>query len=76
MKPTRAGTTENIEEPPARSLVLGFEALPLLLRNGRRMAARIEASQQIGVPVLVSVLTSDLDDWSKLCGSRVIIKEV
>ncbi len=76
MKPTRAGTTENIEEQPARSLVLGFEALPLLLRNGRRMAARIEASQQIGVPVLVSVLTSDLDDWSKLCGSRVIIKEV
>jgi predicted nucleic acid-binding protein len=135
-----------VKEQPARSLVLDSEALSLVLRNDRRMAARIEASRQVGVPVLVSVLTiveaaqgrtdlarlkwvlsrlrvepvsqedsltavallrdagglhghkyaidalvaalalrapapvvvltSDLDDWSKLCGSRVIIKEV
>ncbi|MFD8020067.1 type II toxin-antitoxin system VapC family toxin [Streptomyces lavendulae] len=135
-----------MKEQPARSLVLDSEALSLLLRNDRRMAARIEASRQIGVPVFVSaltiveaaqgktdlarlkwvlsrlrvepvsqedsltavallrdagglhghkyaidalvaalalrvpapavVLTSDLDDWSKLCGSRVIIREV
>ncbi|MGW4302921.1 type II toxin-antitoxin system VapC family toxin [Streptomyces sp. NPDC004646] len=135
-----------MKEQPARSLVLDSEALSLLLRNDRRMAARIEASRQAGVPVLVSVLTiveavhgktdlarlkwvlsrlrvepvsqedsltavellqdagglhghkyaidalvaalalrvpapvivltSDRDDWSKLCGNRVIIKEV
>ncbi|MGA4540090.1 DNA-binding protein [Uniformispora flossi] len=133
-----------MKEQPARSLVLDSEALPLLLRNDRGMAARIEASRQAGVPVLVSVLTiveaaqrktdlarlkwvlsrlqvepvgqedaltavvllrdagglhghkyaigalvaalalrapaptivltSDRDDWSKLCGSRVIIR--
>ncbi|GAA2628479.1 PIN domain-containing protein [Streptomyces axinellae] len=130
---------------PARSLVLDSEALSLLLRDDRRTAARIEASRQVGIPVLVSaltiveavqgktdlarlrwllsrlrvepvsqedsltavallrdaggphghkyaidalvaalalrvpapviVLTSDRDDWSKLCGSRVITKE-
>ncbi|MCS0602432.1 PIN domain-containing protein [Streptomyces sp. LP11] len=135
-----------MKEQPARSLVLDSEALSLLLRNDREMAARIEASRQVGVPVLVSaltiveavhgktdvarlkwvlsrlrvepvsqedsqtavellqdagglhghkyaidalvaalalrvpapmiVLTSDRDDWSKLCGNRVIIKEV
>ncbi|MER7932770.1 MULTISPECIES: type II toxin-antitoxin system VapC family toxin [unclassified Streptomyces] len=135
-----------MKEQPARSLVLDSEALSLLLRNDRRMAARIEASRQLGVPVLVSaltiveavqektdlarlkwvlsrlrvesvshedsltavallrdagglhghkyaidalvaalalrvpapviVLTSDRDDWSKLCGGRVIIREV
>ncbi|MFE8911311.1 type II toxin-antitoxin system VapC family toxin [Streptomyces globisporus] len=135
-----------MKEQPARSLVLDSEALSLLLRNDRGMAARIEASRQAGVPVLVSaltiveavhgktdlarlkwvlsrlrvepatqedsltavkllqdagglhgrkyaidalvaalalripdpviVLTSDRDDWSKLCGSRVIIREV
>jgi predicted nucleic acid-binding protein len=135
-----------MKEQPARSLVLDSEGLSLLLRNDRRMAARIEASRQAGVPVLVSaltiveavrgktdlarlkwllsrlqvepvsqedsltavallqdagglhghkyaidalvaalalrspapviVLTSDRDDWSKLCGKRVIIREV
>ncbi|WP_329210090.1 type II toxin-antitoxin system VapC family toxin [Streptomyces sp. NBC_01708] len=135
-----------MKEQPARSLVLDSEALSLLLRNDRGMAARIEASRQAGVPVLVSaltiveaahgktglsrlkwvlsrlrvepvsqedsltavallqdagglhghkyaidalvaalalrvpapviVLTSDRDDWSKLCGNRVIIKGV
>ncbi|MFE3665764.1 PIN domain-containing protein [Streptomyces sp. NPDC059164] len=135
-----------MKEQPARSVVLDSEALSLLLRNDRSMAARIEASRQAGVPVLVSpltmveavqgktdlprlkwllsrlrvepvsqedsliavallrdagglpghmyaidalvaalalraptpviVLTSDHDDWSKLCGKRVIIKEV
>ncbi|MEV6688968.1 PIN domain-containing protein [Streptomyces sp. NPDC051130] len=135
-----------MKEQPARSLVLDSEALSLLLRNDRKMAARIEASRQVGVPVIVSVptiveaaqgktdlarlrwvlsrlrvepvsqedsliaaallrdagglhghkyaidalvaalalrapapvivLTSDRDDWSKLCGDRVIIKEV
>nr|WSS63903.1 PIN domain-containing protein [Streptomyces sp. NBC_01177] len=135
-----------MKEQPARSLVLDSEALSLLLRNDRGMAARIEASRQAGVPVLVSaltiveaahgktglsrlkwvlsrlrvepvsqedsltavallqdagglhghkyaidalvaalalrvpapviVLTSDRDDWSKLCGKRVIIKDV
>jgi predicted nucleic acid-binding protein len=135
-----------VKERPARSLVLDSEALSLLLRNDRRMAARIEASRQAGMPVLVSaltiveavqgktdlarlrwllsrlrvepvsqedsltavtllrdagglhghtyaidalvaalalrapapviVLTSDRDDWSKLCGNRVIIREV
>ncbi|MGW1817895.1 PIN domain-containing protein [Streptomyces sp. NPDC002125] len=135
-----------MKEQPARSLVLDSEALSLLLRNDRRMAARIEASRQAAVPVLVSaltiveavhgktdlarlkwvlsrlrvepvsqedsltavellqdagglhghkyaidalvaalslrvpppviVLTSDRDDWSKLCGQRVIIKDV
>ncbi|MCX4747050.1 PIN domain-containing protein [Kitasatospora sp. NBC_01287] len=135
-----------MKEQPARSLVLDSEALSLLLRNDRGMAARIEASRQVGVPVLVSaltiveaaqgktdlarlkwvlsrlrvepvsqedsltavallrdagglhghkyaidalvaalalrvagpviVLTSDRDDWSKLCGGRVIIREV
>ncbi|MEU4921803.1 PIN domain-containing protein [Streptomyces parvus] len=135
-----------MKEQPARSLVLDSEALSLLLRNDRGMAARIEASRQAGVPVLLSaltiveavqaktdlarlkwllsrlrvepvsqedsltavallrdagglhghkyaidalvaalalrvpapviVLTSDRDDWSKLCGRRVIIKEV
>ncbi|MEV7502776.1 PIN domain-containing protein [Streptomyces sp. NPDC093018] len=135
-----------MKELPARSLVLDSEALSLLLRNDRGMAARIEASRQVGVPVVVSaltiveavhgktdlarlkwvlsrlrvepvsqedsltavellqdagglhghkyaidalvaalalrvpapviVLTSDRDDWLKLCGKRVIIKEV
>ncbi|MBQ1112925.1 MULTISPECIES: type II toxin-antitoxin system VapC family toxin [Streptomyces] len=135
-----------MKEQPARSLVLDSEALSLLLRNDRGMAARIEASRQVGVPVLVSaltiveavhgktdlarlkwvlsrlrvepvsqedsltavallqdagglhghkyaidalvaalalrvpapviVLTSDRDDWSKLCGKRVIIRDV
>lgn len=135
-----------MKEQPARSLVLDSEALSLLLRNDRRMAARIEASRQVGVPVLVSaltiveavqektdlarlkwvlsrlrvesvsqedsltavallgdagglhghkyaidalvaalalrvpapviVLTSDRDYWSKLCGGRVIVREV
>ncbi|MEW1900469.1 MULTISPECIES: PIN domain-containing protein [unclassified Streptomyces] len=135
-----------MKEQPARSLVLDSEALSLLLRDDRKMAARVEASRQVGVPVLVSaltiveavhgktdlarlkwvlsrlrvepvsqedsltavqllqdagglhghkyaidalvaalalrvpapviVLTSDRDDWSKLCGSRVIIREV
>ncbi|MFE2374005.1 type II toxin-antitoxin system VapC family toxin [Streptomyces sp. NPDC059398] len=44
-------------EQPDRSLVLDSEALSLLLRNDRGMAARIEASRQAGVPVLVSALT-------------------
>ncbi|KPI13547.1 UPF0129 protein [Actinobacteria bacterium OV450] len=135
-----------MKEQPARSLMLDSEALSLLLRNDRKMAARIEASRQAGVPVLVSALTiveavhgktdltrlkwvlsrlrvepvsqedsltavallqdagglhgrkyaidalvaalalrapapvialtSDRDDWSKLCGSRVTIREV
>ncbi|MFD7864907.1 PIN domain-containing protein [Streptomyces sp. NPDC057682] len=135
-----------MKEQPARALVLDSEALSLLLRNDRRMAARIEVSRQAGVPVLVSaltiveaaqrktdlarlkwllsrlqvepvsqedsltavallrdagglhghkyaidalvaalalrapapviVLTSDRDDWSKLCGKRVIIRDV
>ncbi|MFE7188454.1 PIN domain-containing protein [Kitasatospora sp. NPDC057541] len=135
-----------MKEQSARSLVLDSEALSLLLRNDRGMAARIEASRQAGVPILVSaltiveavqgktdlarlkwvlsrlrvepvsqedsltavallqdagglhghkyaidalvaalalrvpapviVLTSDRDDWSKLCGKRVIIREV
>ncbi|WP_098009228.1 PIN domain-containing protein [Streptomyces sp. sk226] len=135
-----------MKEQSARSLVLDSEAFSLLLRNDRGMAARIEASRQVGVPVLVSaltiveavhgktdlarlkwvlsrlrvepvtqedsltavallqdagglhghkyaidalvaaltlrvpapviVLTSDRDDWSKLCGSRVILREV
>lgn len=135
-----------MKEQPARSLVLDSEALSLLLRNDRGMAARIEASRQVGVPVLVSaltiveavhgktdlarlkwvlsrlrvepvsqedsltavellqnagglhghkyaidalvaalalrvpspviVLTSDRDDWSKLCGTRVILRDV
>ncbi|MFE2760404.1 type II toxin-antitoxin system VapC family toxin [Streptomyces halstedii] len=135
-----------MKESSARSLVLDSEALSLLLRNDRGMAARIEASRQAGVPALVSaltiveavhgktdlarlkwvlsrlrvepvsqedsltavellqdagglhghkyaidalvaalalrvpapviVLTSDRDDWSKLCGSRVIIRDV
>ncbi|WP_369164618.1 hypothetical protein [Streptomyces sp. AFD10] len=71
-----------MKEQPARSLVLDSEALSLLLRNDRGMAARIEASRQAGVscpracanPVVV--LTSDRDDWSKLCGKRVIIRDV
>ncbi|MFF4344139.1 DNA-binding protein [Kitasatospora sp. NPDC001540] len=131
-----------MKEQPARSLVLDSEALSLLLRNDRGMAARIEASRQVGIPVIVSaltiveavqgktdlarlkwvlsrlrvepvsqedsltavallqdagghghkyaivaalalrvpapviVLTSDRDDWSKLCGKRVVIGEV
>jgi predicted nucleic acid-binding protein len=135
-----------VKEQPARSLVLDSEALSLLLRNDRGMAARIEASRQARVPVLVSaltiveavrgktdlarlqwvlsrlrvepvsqedsltavkllqdaggprghkyaidalvaalalrvpapvvVLTSDRDDWSKICGSRVNIRKV
>ncbi|MEU5628837.1 MULTISPECIES: PIN domain-containing protein [Streptomyces] len=135
-----------MKERPARSLVLDSEALSQILCNDRRMAARIEASRQAGVPVLVSaltiveavqgkthlarlkwvlsrlqvepvsqedsltavallrdagglhghkyaidalvaalalrapdpviVLTSDRDDWSKLCGKRVVIKDV
>ncbi|MFJ3087539.1 PIN domain-containing protein [Streptomyces sp. NPDC086838] len=135
-----------MKEQPAGSLVLDSEALSLLLRNDRKMAARVEASRQAGVPVLVSaltiveavqgktdlarlkwllsrlrvepvsqedsltalallrdagglhghkyaidalvaalalrvpapviVLTSDRDDWSKLCGKRVVIREV
>jgi hypothetical protein len=133
-----------VKEQPARSLVLDSEALSLLLRNDRGMAARIEASRQVGVPVLVSaltiveavqgntdlarlkwvlsrlrvepvsqedsltavallrdagglhkyaidalvaalalrapapviVLTSDRDDWVKLCGKRVVIRDV
>ncbi|MEU8545219.1 PIN domain-containing protein [Streptomyces sp. NPDC048717] len=135
-----------MKEQPARSLVLDSEALSLLLRNDRKMAARVEASRQAGVPVLVSaltiveavhgktdlarlkwvlsrlrvepvsqedsltavellqdagglhghnyaidalvaalalrvpaptvVLTSDRDDWSTLCGKRVIIRDV
>ncbi|WP_445395569.1 type II toxin-antitoxin system VapC family toxin [Streptomyces sp. LE64] len=135
-----------MKEQSARSLVLDSEALSLLLRNDRGMAARIEASRQAGVPVLLSaltiveavhgktdlarlkwvlsrlrvepvsqddsltavkllqdagglhghkyaidalvaalalrvpapviVLTSDRDDWSKLCGKRVIIRDV
>ncbi|MFE9373660.1 PIN domain-containing protein [Streptomyces sp. NPDC006711] len=46
-----------MKERPARSLVLDSEALSLLLRNDRGMAARIESSRQAGIPVLVSVLT-------------------
>ncbi|MEV6265086.1 PIN domain-containing protein [Streptomyces sp. NPDC051784] len=135
-----------MKEQPARSVVLDSQALSLLLRNDRRTAARMEASRQAGVPVIVSaltiveavqgktdiarlqwllsrlrvepvsqddaltavtllrdagslhghkyaidalvaalalrspapviVLTSDRDDWSKLCGDRVIIPEV
>ncbi|QIQ02968.1 PIN domain-containing protein [Streptomyces liangshanensis] len=134
-----------MKEQPPRSLVLDCQALSLLLRDDRKMAARIEASRQAGVPVLVSVLTiveavqgktdlarlhwvlsrlrvepvsqedaltavallrdagglhghkyavdalvaalalrapapavvltSDRDDWSKLCGNRVLIRE-
>ncbi|MFF7360475.1 PIN domain-containing protein [Streptomyces sp. NPDC008125] len=135
-----------MKEQPARSVVLDSQALSLLLRNDRRMAARVEASRQAGVPVIVSaltiveavqgktdmarlhwllsrlrvepvsqedsltavallrdagglhghkyaidalvaalalrspspaiVLTSDRDDWSKLCGERVLIRDV
>ncbi|MFD6528875.1 PIN domain-containing protein [Streptomyces sp. NPDC060184] len=135
-----------MKEQPARSVVLDSQALSLLLRDDRRMAARIEASRQAGVPVIVSaltiveavqgktdmarlhwllsrlrvepvsqedsltavallrdagglhghkyaidalvaalalrspspaiVLTSDRDDWSKLCGERVLIRGV
>ncbi|MCX5397801.1 PIN domain-containing protein [Streptomyces sp. NBC_00102] len=135
-----------MKEQPARSVVLDSQALSLLLRNDRRMAARIEASRQVGLPVIVSaltiveavqgktdmarlhwllsrlrvepvsqedsltavallrdagglhghkyaidalvaalalrspspaiVLTSDRDDWSKLCGERVLIRDV
>ncbi|WP_405193370.1 PIN domain-containing protein [Streptomyces anulatus] len=135
-----------MKEPAARSLVLDSQALPLLLRNDRRMITRIEAARRVGVPVLVSaltvvetvygktdtarlrwvlsrlqvqdvtqadsltavqllsdagglhghkyaidalvaamtlrspgpvlVMTSDRDDWSKLCGDRVQIKDV
>ncbi|MFC1442366.1 PIN domain-containing protein [Streptacidiphilus sp. N1-10] len=135
-----------MKEQPARSLVLDSEAFSLLVQNDRRMAVRIEASRQAGVPVLLSVLTvveavqgktdlarlkwtlsrlqvepvsqedsltavsllreagglhghkyaidalvaalalrapapvvvltSDRDDWSKLCGNRVIIRDV
>lgn len=46
-----------MKEQPARSLVLDSEALSPLLHNDRRMAARIKASRQAGVPVLVSALT-------------------
>ncbi len=46
-----------MKEQPARSLVLDSEALSLLLRNDRGMAACIEASRQVGFPVLVSALT-------------------
>ncbi|GAA2412870.1 hypothetical protein GCM10010420_47870 [Streptomyces glaucosporus] len=135
-----------MKEPLARSLVLDCQALSLLLRNDRGMAARIEAARRAGVPVLVSVLTvveaahgktdiarlnwvlsrlrvepvgqedsmtavrllrdagglhghkyaidalvaamalrspapvlvltSDRDDWSKLCGDRVVIRDL
>ncbi|MFF5769155.1 type II toxin-antitoxin system VapC family toxin [Streptomyces californicus] len=135
-----------MKEQSARSVVLDSEALSLLLRDDRGMAARIEASRQAGVPVLVSALTlveavhgktdlarlkwvhsrlrvepvgqedsltavellqdagrlhghkypidalvaalalrvpapvialtSDRDDWSKLCGKRVIIRDM
>lgn len=34
------------------------------------------AALALRAPAPVIVLTSDRDDWSKLCGSRVIIKEV
>ncbi len=43
--------------PAARSLVLGSQALSLLLRNDRQMVTRIEAARRIGVPVLASALT-------------------
>ncbi|KOG66302.1 DNA-binding protein [Streptomyces griseoflavus] len=135
-----------MKQLPARALVLGCQALSLLLRDDRQMTARIEASRRAGVPVLVSaltvveavhgktdlarlkwllsrlrvepvsqddamnavqllrdagglhghkyaidatvaamalrcpgpvvVLTSDRDDWAKLCGDRVIIRDV
>ncbi|MEW1548000.1 type II toxin-antitoxin system VapC family toxin [Streptomyces tsukubensis] len=135
-----------MKEPAVRSLLLDSEALSLLLRGDRKMVARMEASRQAGVSVLVSaltvveaaygktdlaklnwflsrlrvepvstedalaavkllrdagglhghkyaidalvaalalrsappvvVLTSDRDDWSKLCGERVIVKDV
>ncbi|MFC7931679.1 hypothetical protein [Streptomyces cinereoruber] len=68
-----------MKERPARSLVLDSEALSLLLRNDRGMAARIEAGRSScprACADLVVVLTSDRDDWSKLCGKRVIIRDV
>ncbi|GAA2775812.1 PIN domain-containing protein [Kitasatospora sp. CM 4170] len=34
------------------------------------------AALALRVPAPVIVLTSDRDDWSKLCGKRVIIREV
>ncbi|MEV7445355.1 DNA-binding protein [Streptomyces sp. NPDC091204] len=46
-----------MKEQPARSLVLASEALSLLLRNDRKMVARVEASRQVGVPVHVPTLT-------------------
>ncbi|MGW6546732.1 PIN domain-containing protein [Streptomyces massasporeus] len=46
-----------MKEPAARSLVLDFQALSLLLRNDRQMITRIEAARRVGVPVLVSALT-------------------
>lgn len=52
----RAG--RRVKEQPARSVVLDSEALSLLLRNDRSMAARIKASRQAGVPVLASPLTT------------------
>ncbi|MFD6424213.1 PIN domain-containing protein [Streptomyces sp. NPDC060198] len=46
-----------MKEQSARSVVLDSQALSLLLRDDRRMAARVEASRQAGVPVVVSALT-------------------
>ncbi len=34
------------------------------------------AALALRVPALVIVLTSDRDDWQKLCGKRVIIRDV
>ncbi|MFG3409490.1 hypothetical protein ACGF2Y_31370, partial [Streptomyces sp. NPDC048142] len=53
-----------------------------LLRNagglhGHKYAIdALVAALALRVPAPVIVLTSDRDDWSKLCGKRVIIKEV
>ncbi|TKT01396.1 type II toxin-antitoxin system VapC family toxin [Streptomyces lasalocidi] len=135
-----------MKEDAVSSVVLDSEALSLLLRNDRRLTAKIEAIRRAGVPVRISaltiveavhgktdmprlqwylsrlrveavtsedslaavnllreagglhghkhaidalvaamalrapapalILTSDRDDWTRLCGDRVVIRDV
>ncbi|MFI1374979.1 type II toxin-antitoxin system VapC family toxin [Streptomyces longwoodensis] len=135
-----------MKEDAVGSVVLDSEALSLLLRNDRRLTAKIEAIRRAGVPVRISaltiveavhgktdmprlqwylsrlrveavtsedslaavnllreagglhghkyaidalvaamalrapapalILTSDRDDWTRLCGDRVVIRDV
>jgi predicted nucleic acid-binding protein len=46
-----------VKEVAARSVVLGSQALSLLLSNNRALTARIEATRRAGLPVRVSALT-------------------